>query len=235
MTLESLFSQTSDRLSNLKATEWTAFVAIVISLYNLGVSIGDRRFRKLEAQLSRLDREMVAWGLRCVAVLSQCHKFADTYGSDRPLTEIRVISDELQATLSALVDAGRLYFLNRNTDLVGRDRPYANQGYRPVILDTLMLAHEELRIAGVNDRDLLKASGANIFQARRIFISELRVEIDSLRNQRELERLRKKDDDWKDIAKLVDDFETRYGKKFWVDRPKPREKILGEMKRAART
>jgi len=143
-------------------------------------------------------------------------------------------ASDLMARLSALVDTGRLYFPNHSRDLdwpTFRDRPAAMKGFRDPILDTLMLAHEELRFADKADDAGAAEAAANIFNARRAFISELQdwVDPNSLGLGRfavQAPRGQKHEQDWHDVTPLVDSFERRYGEKsFWNERPIPRSTL----------
>lgn len=221
-------------LSDVFSAQWIAIAAPIFSIaggifafiYGQAARRRDRKMRQLESQVSKIDGEMVIWGLRCIDTLSSAHTFVATNGSGRNPDEARAVRDEIQSSLSALVDAGRLYFLNRSPDLVGTERPYANRGYRPAILDALMIAHEELRRAVLPIGETRKIAD-NMFGARRVFIAELREEVDQFRDPKALEKLRTKDDDWAAVSELVNSFEARHGEQtFWNDRPKPRSEII---------
>lgn len=224
-------------ISNLGISDWIAVVSTVIAaltsfiafLYGLAARKSERRVRNLESQVSRIDRELIVWGIRCIDTMSSGHILLATAGSGRQSSEVRVLRDEIQSVLSALVDMGRLYFPNRNPDLVGIDRPLAFRGFRPAILDAVMLVHDELRQATTFDNEEAKQAAQNAFEARRAFISEFQEEIDRFRDKRALQTLRITDDDWTEIAKLVDNFEARKGlKSFWKERPRPRHELLAE-------
>lgn len=229
-------------LASLQPADWISAVGYVVGvlgglfgfIYAHSTRLKERRQRALDSQVSRVDREMVAWGIDCIMTMSQAHILAATCGSGRPAGEIRIERDALQARLSGLVDAGRLYFINRSPDLIGTGRNYANRGFRPAILDALMLAHEELRFCSLNDPAELGSIADNIFGARRVFISELREEVDKLRNPYELAAMRTKDDDWGEIEKLVARFQERRGRRFWEEKPIPRTEILAEIKAGKR-
>lgn len=203
-------------------------------VYGLAARRSERNLRILERQIGQFDGEMVSWGIRGVEALARTHVYIMTEFSGQKQEEATVIRDELLANLSALVDSGRLYFINRSPDLEGIERPYANRGFRPAILDALMLCYEELRRAGlppIQDKDRV---AKNIFGARRVFISELREEVDKFRDPKVLSQLRTVDDDWSDVGKLVGDYEERYGKgTFWARRPMPRAELIAQKRAAA--
>lgn len=231
----SQYDNVVDFVRSLSASDWITASAyifagigwLIVFIYRALLHRSESKRRALEQRVNKVDTEVISWALRCIDVLSNAHILMATRGSGRNSSEIIQTRDTSQAALSALVDAGRLYFLNRNPDLVGLDRPYANRGFRPAILDALMIAHEELRRHPLNpDVDTARAA-RNIFSARRTFLSELREELDGLRDPDELRRLLRADDDWSEITLLVDDFEARYGAgTFWSERPVPRHVLL---------
>lgn len=224
-------------VSAMSTSDWIEIVAylfaglgwLVVFIYRAQLHRSERKRHVLEQRVNKVDTEVISWALRCMDVLSNAHVFMATKGSGCNGSELIRCRDQYQASLSALVDAGRLYFLNRNPDLVGLDRPYANRGFRPAILDALMIAHEELRRHPLSaDADTARAAN-NMFSARRAFLSELREELDRLRDPEELRRLLQSDDDWSEIGALVDDFEVRYGAgAFWKERPVSRQTLLAE-------
>ena len=109
------------------------------------------------------------------------------------------------------------------------------KGFRDPILDTLMLAHEELRHSASIDDNTAQDAANNIFNARRTFISELqdRVDPNSLGLGRfavQAPRGRKKTG-WFEVAPLVDSFEARHGSsKFWSERPVPRSVLEQQLR-----
>ena len=79
--------------------------------------------------------------------------------------------------LSALIDEGRLFFLNIRRDDYGQDKPSAYRGFTPRLMDCLKIAYlllEKVR-AGSPENDLLRAQ---LVDARRDFVSELQREVD---------------------------------------------------------
>jgi hypothetical protein len=198
-------------------------------IYGLSAKRSERALRIIEKQIGQFDGEMTNWGIRGIDALSIAYVYVLTNFSGRDFQQAKVAKDELQATLSALVDVGRLYFVNRSPDLEGVERPYANRGFRPAILDALMLAHEELRRLELPHHGETDRIVKSLFGARRVFVSELREEIDKFRDPAVLNTLRTLDDDWTEMEKLVDDFEGRYGARaFWQRRPMARARLIAE-------
>lgn len=225
-------------IRSFKPSDWIAVLGYVFAgfgwsivfVYRYHLGRSERKRRALEQRVSKIDTEVISWALRCIDALSSAHILMATRGSGRQYMELVRLRDDCQASLSALVDAGRLYFLNRNPDLVGLDRPYANQGFRPAILDALMIAHKELRRHSLDESMDFESAANNIFAARREFLSELREELDQLRDPAELKQVLQTDDNWEAITVIVDNFEARYGKEtFWKERPKSRKELEAEL------
>lgn len=201
-----------------------AFAAIFVFIYKLVTFGQQRKRREIETQLSKYDSEMVAWGVKGIEALSLAHTYVltDFFGKDA--RDAMIAKGELQAALSALIDAGRLYFPNRNPDLVGLDRSYAQRGFRPAILDSLMIVHEEMRKLDPAHKQQV---ADNIFAARRVFVSELREDLDGFRKPKILKQILTADDNWTEIGKLVDAYEMRHGaRSFWKERPMTRAELL---------
>ena len=179
--------------------------------------------------------EMMGWGARSIDAMAQAHTWLLRQSRGWPAAEDERL--QLQTTISALVDLGRLYFPNHSSDLPKPEflkRSPANRGFRDPILDALMLAYEELgRWPG--EREAAGAAAVNVFRARREFVSELQDWVDPQhlgfgRYQGAAQRARKLEQDWERISALVDDFEKRFGQgTFWEDRPKAHSVLRREL------
>jgi hypothetical protein len=190
----------------------------------------EQRFRAMQEEELRanLDRQVIDWGGDVINTLTDAERIArarahPSFGEER---------EHLMGRLSALVDRGRLFFPNVSHDLVGLDRPFANRGFRPPILDAIMLVHERIRrLDPGGGPDLVQTDGGQLFDARRAFVSELQRALDPRRRKVLLENLadssrsQSLSDDvvWDSVEHLVTRFEEQFGEKsFWRDPPKAR-------------
>jgi hypothetical protein len=239
--------------SELSTSEWITIGLFVISLI-LGLlnwisrtALAQmRRERDAAEERRKLERnqmraavlaELLVWARMSNETMAEANVLFRNKAPGQPL-DAKAASD-LMARLSALVDTGRLYFPNHSGDLDWpsfRNRPSAMRGFRDPILDTLMLAHEELRHAANIDDAGAGEAADNIFAARRTFISELQdwVDPNSLGLGRfavQAPRDRREEQDWSEVAPLVDSFEKRHGaSKFWAERPVPRSVLEQQLR-----
>lgn len=192
-------------------------------------------------QLRRvIDAELVSWGVSSIEELSSAHILLSRVDADTDERDTKRRRDRIQASISALVDRGRLYFPNHFSDLdwpTWRERASANRGFRDPILDALMIAHEEIRFVQFSDTKGTDTAARNIFGARKAFISRLQ---DWLLPRRPGSAVNPKgvpersvdlkEVDWNSVVHLVDDFEDRYGTgKFWAERPRPRAALIAAL------
>ncbi|HYD87662.1 MAG TPA: hypothetical protein VEA80_09320 [Vitreimonas sp.] len=210
-----------------------------------------RRERDAAEEMRKLERnqmraavlaELLVWARMSNEAMAEANVVFRNKAPGQPIDA--TAAADLMARLSALVDTGRLYFPNHSGDLDWpsfRDRPSAMKGFRDPILDTLMLAHEELRhAANIDDNGAAEASN-NIFSARRTFISELQdwVDPNSLGLGRfavQAPRERKQEQDWSDVAPLVNNFEQRHGAgSFWAERPIARSVLQQQLREGKRS
>lgn len=199
-----------------------------------------RRIEVLQQEGLRasLDAQVIAWGTRAIDVLAEAQRISSTRSQAASPTALDTARDTVVSRISALVDQGRLFFPNVSHDLVGLDRPFANRGFRPPILDALMLAFEwARRIEASATDDEVRAQTSALFGARRAFVSELQRALDPRRRQVIFENLadsrkvelRGDDVVWDSVHDLVADFEQAHGDgSFWQQRPKPRRELLDE-------
>lgn len=201
--------------------------------------VQDQRRRNDELK-ARIDSELLAWGVRSIEAMADAHIFLACRGSGADVARLAAQRDRLQATISALVDRGRLYFPNHSADVPWpnwKGRDLANLGFRDPILDALMIGHEELRMINLSEPDIFALAANNLFRARKAFISELQAWIEprKLGFGRSLDagpprRIEGQEQDWQSVISLVDDIEARYEDNFfWRERPMPRSQLLAEL------
>ncbi|MEQ1820627.1 MAG: hypothetical protein ABL871_18645 [Terricaulis sp.] len=197
-----------------------------------------RQLEEIASLRTRVDGELISWGVRSIERLAEGHILLQTRGSGSSVEELSKQRDQIQAAISALVDRGRLYFPNHSADIdwpSWRGRPTANKGFRDPILDALMIAHEELRRIDLINGESFTPAASNVFSARKAFISELQ---DWIRPRKlgfgtsgEAEsKINHAAKTWASVEEIVDDFEARYGTRtFWAERPIARAQLLAEL------
>jgi hypothetical protein len=232
--MDSLFS--GENLMNLVVGLLSATASVLV--FGLGIIFRQSQVRNQRAQdqITRADRAALEWGAQSMMAMSRAHFFAENAAAQ---TDFNGRREALMAELSALVDHGRLYFPNESRDLVGTDREAAMRGYRPAILDALLLPFFELLAMKTPDGVDLGKTAGNIYNARRAFISELQDALDPKRDGLLGEALKKRlthEEDWVLIRPLVESFAERHGRdfkpSFWPTEPQTRSQLE---RRKART
>ena len=234
---------------DMSASEWIAFLALIASVVGGTAAfwfrhLANQRERELidaREQIARVDTAAVAWGFRCIEAMSEAEALMRNPDENATGSHDAVV--RVLATLSALVDQGRMFFPNVNRDLVGTDKAAAMRGYRPAILDALLIAYFELEFArrnpNVNDEQQ-QLRLKNVFNARRAFISELQEALDPLRDGMLAVSIQKRrtdaqifeEADWEGVRPLVSSYEERAGKgSFWGDPPRTRIQIEADASR----
>lgn len=161
-----------------EARDWVEFFAIILGIIGAFVSFWSfqttrqRERREAEEKQSamhkqelRLD-EVVKWGQRCIATTRLLYHILERQNHSGSPSEMDSPQElvEVAATLSALIDEGRLYF--RNTIPVegpykgwGSHRKPAFQGIRPRILDPLVACYDAIPALKENNnpKQVLKA------------------------------------------------------------------------------
>ncbi|MEN9894965.1 MAG: hypothetical protein RIR97_817 [Pseudomonadota bacterium] len=110
-------------------------VTVLTAVITLGVWLYETRKKQL-----RID-DVLIWSNQCIEVLQEIYLYCDLdvlRSSDADCSRIR----ELAVSASVLVEKGRLFFRNNEVDGHGREKEPAYRGYRPLILDKLVLAHK---------------------------------------------------------------------------------------------
>jgi hypothetical protein len=200
-----------------------------------------RQIEEIRSLRTRVDSELISWGVRSIERLAEAHILLQTKGSGSTDVDLCKMRDQTQAAISALVDRGRLYFPNHSADVdwpSWKNRPLANKGFRDPILDALMIAHEELRRIDLANSQAFAAAAKNVFAARRAFISELQDWISprklgfgtSSSESATTSSVDHSAKNWVSVEDIVDDFEARYGlRSFWTERPVTRKQLLAEL------
>jgi hypothetical protein len=120
-------------------TMWSSlppFVSAVIAV--LGFFAGWVKWR--ESQLRRSD--VLAWSTQAISAMKTLQlicEFGESYFS--PI-DLDAKLKELCFTTSILIEQGRMFFHNEEAESYGQEKEPAYRGYRPRILDHLLVAHK---------------------------------------------------------------------------------------------
>lgn len=117
------------------------FATASLMLTVVGFFVAWIRWRRSEL---RRD-EVLKWADECIEALQTLFLISLLKGpplSEEKLNEIRL---KIIFDTSTLIERGRLFFKNEVVDSFGSEKPPAYRGYRPRILDHLVLAHQIAR------------------------------------------------------------------------------------------
>ncbi len=142
-----------------------------------------QRARRIETERLReeVDRMSLQWGQEVIDLVSAASSLPqerDAYLSER---EFQARRAEISWSLSALVDRGRLFFPNVDTEkhrAVDRDKESAFTGKRAPILDALLYVHYEIDALGPRGGRPAAESCDFIVKCRRLIVSELQAYLD---------------------------------------------------------
>lgn len=184
---------------------------------------------QLAALKSRIDDSVIHWGERAILAVAEAEflakRCADKNPADNLAERLRTHRDDL----SALADAGRLFFPNEAPESQGADRAGAFKGVRPPILDAILFAHiimEHLYQQPKHWKARSKSAADLLNGCRRLLVTELQNAIDPRQKERLLSQMRegRLDDDPSPyvLAKrlgldLSKDFPEHALMKSWLD------------------
>lgn len=199
--------------------EWVAVSSALLALVSLLLNFAVVRrqialqFESLKAQT---DGEAMAWANDAIDLVSEGVLLARGRGVAFPADEMRRRLLEVSQRLSSTADRGRLFFPNEEHRTHGRDKEKAFQGYRPVILDTVIFAHYQLDKVDPTEPGPDQAACEYLVRCRRLLVSEVQSAVDPRRRGRMLRRLASgksasgETASFKAAAALADDLRARY-------------------------
>lgn len=122
--------------------------------------------------------EVRAWAKDCIATLQTisllANKLSESSERDEKLFEMAISS-------SVLLEQGRLYFRNNRPSKYGTSKHPAYRGFRPAILDELLISHDiATRFHQLNEEDQ-RLSGQIAASCERRFVSLAQMEVGRLR------------------------------------------------------
>ena len=122
----------------------------LISLAPVLIGVGGLYIAFVKWQNDREDRrsaellreEVLSWANECIECLQTLSVLAER--RDSPLFEEIIYSkrQDLVIRISVLIERGRLFFSNDQSVEYGSGKSAAYRGYRPVILDQLVIAYQ---------------------------------------------------------------------------------------------
>jgi hypothetical protein len=134
-----------------------------------------RRQDKRAAVSLRLahDNDIIRWSDSAIAVLAEAHEILIEKGASCPDADFQARRSACRATLSAVIDRGRLFFPNVDRgDSHGAENEAGYRGHRQPVLEALVSAYQLLGSAGA-EAGPDKASAEKLMQLRRTFVAEV--------------------------------------------------------------
>lgn len=129
-----------------------------------------------EIKLQRLLK-FREWGNECIDALAQAdHFFVLKAGKDTPI-EGKKLRSRLLEELSSLIDRGRVFIKNENTNCYGGHKLPAYRGLRPKILDPMVAAYCAVDVLGDHSKGVDVETSKRLFEWRKYFVSLLQREV----------------------------------------------------------
>ncbi len=184
--MSELWTTILDWRPSLGPSEWVAALSAFVALASAAISVRvlNRQLRiQLEQVRAAVDADKHLWFrevLRAFADLKALAAGGPAAFPEPDWTRRRIQARE---TLSALADEGRLYFPNFIDTAHGRHKQPAFRGWRQPALDAILVAHDlAAHLCDAPDVDATRAKQL-LFDARRVFVSEVQSAIDPRRRE----------------------------------------------------
>jgi len=149
------------------------FATASILISGVGFLIAWISFRRREL---RRD-EVLRWADECIKALQTLYL---TSILEEPLLTVKK-TNEIRLSLafdtSTLIERGRLFFKNEIVDEYGAEKLFAYRGYRPRILDHLVVAHQIARFWPGSDEPEIKDRSRIAEQCLKAFVSLAQLEV----------------------------------------------------------
>lgn len=175
---------------------WTLVLGWAIAAISVIVNawvVRNQLSLQLASLKSRIDDSVIHWGERAIRGVADAEFLAARMADGEANLDERMRAHG--DALSALADAGRLFFPNEAPESQGADRAGAFQGVRPPILDAIVFScilMAELRKLPADQR-APRATQAIAFlnDCRRLVVTELQNAIDPRQKERLLSQMRR--------------------------------------------
>ncbi|MGH1422502.1 MAG: hypothetical protein ACRBEQ_11850 [Hyphomonas sp.] len=125
-----------------------------------------------------IDAAAIQWGNEAIGIMSKASTFAQHIPERTDRVSFNRDQDEILSTLSAIIDRGRMFFPNVDTNAKGKHKASAFRGSRPPMLDALVWAHMEIEALTLTDKYVGKNACEFVVNCRRLLVSELQVYLD---------------------------------------------------------
>jgi hypothetical protein len=156
-----------------------ALVAVTSFVLNLRLVARQEKRNAVNLKMAH-DSDIIKWSSEVIAALAAAHETLVEKGLSYNDADFAVRRSEERATLSALVDRGRIFFPNREDGDYGKEKEAGFQGRRQAVLDALVAAYEVLDKAGAQPGPDKTAAEA-LQKHRRAFIAEVFKAVDPAR------------------------------------------------------
>ena len=175
-----------DKINALAAISQTiaALFSLAALLLSLWVFSRQQKLNRWQLRLQREDH-IISWSRMCLGLMSEveenlkCHLLK----GEEVLATGEFI--HFRSRLSALIDEGRLYFLNIEDPQKGINKDPAYRGHRQKILDDLVAFYDQLdRMQNAPTLSLDEAEISRLNKLRRSFVSSTQTSIDPRRFNR---------------------------------------------------
>ena len=155
-----------------------AFLKIFLSIFALFLTTFGLLITYNKYKISYLRKDdVLKWSSECIYVMHRL--FLVSCSGKKFLTdeEIRKIRFETMIITSTLIDRGRLFFKNEIIDDYGKEKHAAYRGYRPRILDPLVIFHQVAEYWPSGQRDMSMKRCVILHDCLRDFVSLAQKEV----------------------------------------------------------
>ncbi len=163
--------------------QWLALISAVlaISSFFLNMRLVARQEKRNATNLKLAhDSDIISWSDDVIGSLANAQEMLAEKGVSYGEAEFASRRSAARASLSALIDRGRLFFPNRADATHGADKEAGYQGHRQPVLDVLVQAYTTIDKSGGSpgpDR----AAGDALLKQRRLFVAEVFKTVDPVR------------------------------------------------------
>ncbi|MCA8893320.1 MAG: hypothetical protein KDA56_16240 [Hyphomonas sp.] len=170
-------------LADNVGTVVTVVSAIAAVIGALASRAETRKQRQLRTEQLRqaIDSSSLDWGNAAIDTLARAAMLARTrhlHGNEGAFQTARAAT---LINLTSLIDRGRMFFPNLESDHHGLSKEGAYQGFRAPILDCLVWTFEEIHALTREGGPTGENSGAFIDDCRKLLVSELQAHLDPRR------------------------------------------------------